>query len=133
MREYSAAVGASDGSIIAAIITTQTPRNQPSAPSADHGPSSMPSIRSAVHHQPTAASAKSSATSPSRERTAAAGASRAGAITASCRPRELGLREPGLALVGDAEGVDARALGLGHREVGPGGMEHAGEAHGLAG
>ena len=56
MREYSATVGASDGNIIAAIITTHTPRNQPSVPSAVHGPSSMPRIRSAVDHHPTAAS-----------------------------------------------------------------------------
>ena len=45
MREYSATVGATDGNIIAAIITTHTPRNQPSVPSAVHGPSSMPRIR----------------------------------------------------------------------------------------
>ena len=42
MREYSATVGATDGNIIAAIITTQTPRNQPSVPRPVHGPSSMP-------------------------------------------------------------------------------------------
>ncbi len=52
MREYSATVGASDGNIIAAIITTHTPRNQPSVPSAVHGPSSMPRIHSLVDHQP---------------------------------------------------------------------------------
>src|SRR3954469_19944552 len=57
MRAYSATVGAADGSIIAAIITTHTPRNQPSAPSAVPGPASMPAIRSAVDHHATAASA----------------------------------------------------------------------------
>src|SRR6476660_6100340 len=53
MREYSATVGATDGNIIAAIITTQTPRNQPNAPREVQGPSSMPCIWPAVHHQPT--------------------------------------------------------------------------------
>ena len=54
MREYSATVGATDGNIIAAIITTQTPRNQPNVPRPVHGPSSMPRIWSTVHHQPSA-------------------------------------------------------------------------------
>src|SRR4051812_17726777 len=71
MREYSATVGATDGNIIAAIITTQTPRNQPSVPRPLHGPSSMPRIWPAVHHQPTPASANRTATSPRRARTAA--------------------------------------------------------------
>ena len=71
MREYSATVGATDGNIIAAIITTQTPRNQPKAPSEVHGPSSMPCIWPTVHHQPTAARAKRASTSPRRTRTAA--------------------------------------------------------------
>src|SRR3954469_13445585 len=52
MREYRATVGATDGNIIAAIITIHTPTNQPSVPRPDHGPSSMPCIRSAVHAQP---------------------------------------------------------------------------------
>ena len=38
MREYSATVGATDGNIIAAIITTQVARNQPNVPSAGPGP-----------------------------------------------------------------------------------------------
>src|SRR5581483_10169547 len=62
MREYSATVGATDGNIIAAIITTQTPRNQPSVPRLVHGPLSIPRIRSAVHHQPAPARTKSRAT-----------------------------------------------------------------------
>ena len=37
MVEYSATVGASDGNIIAAIITSQMPRNQASDPSAVPG------------------------------------------------------------------------------------------------
>ncbi len=70
IRAYRTTVGASDGNIIAAIITTHTPRNQPSVPRAVHGPSSMPSIRSTVHHQPIAARTNSSATSHSRARAA---------------------------------------------------------------
>src|SRR4051812_37899994 len=123
MREYSATVGATDGNIIAAIITTQTPRNQPRAPSAVHGPSSIPLISRTVHHQPTAASAKSSTTRPSRTRTAAKAGARppppvgevcTGTLIASRGPGELRGRQAGLALVPDAEGVDPRALGLGH-------------------
>ena len=71
MREYSATVGATDGNIIAAIITTQTPRNQPGAPRSVQGPSSMPCIWSSVHHQLTPARARSRAMSPSRTRVAA--------------------------------------------------------------
>src|SRR3954447_13840754 len=114
MREYRATVGATDGNIIAAIITTQTPRNQPSAPSPLHGPSSMPLICRAVHHQPTAARAKRTATSPRRTRTAAnagarppppAGGACAGALTGSRGPGELRGGQPRLPLVPDAEGV----------------------------
>src|SRR5256885_12151194 len=56
-------VGATDGNIIAAIITTHTPRNQPSVPRSVHGPPSMLRIWPSVHHQPTPATAKSKATS----------------------------------------------------------------------
>jgi hypothetical protein len=43
--------GAADGSIIAAVIVTQIPRNQPSAPRSVPGPASIPRIRStsAIH------------------------------------------------------------------------------------
>ena len=71
MRAYRETVGATDGNIIAAIITTQMPRNQPSVPSAVPGPSSIPAMRSAVDHQATAASANSRAISPRRARAAA--------------------------------------------------------------
>ena len=71
IRAYSATVGATDGNIIAAIITTQTPRNQPNVPRLLHGPSSMPRICPTVHHQPAAASAKRTATRPSWVRVAA--------------------------------------------------------------
>lgn len=64
MRAYSATVGQTDGSIIAAIITTQTPRNHPSVPSALPGPASMPRIWSTLNHQAAIASANSSTTSP---------------------------------------------------------------------
>src|SRR3954449_5946873 len=136
MRAYSATVGATDGNIIAAIITTQTPRNQASAPRPVHGPSSMPCISPTVHHHPTAARANSSATRPSRTRTAAkagpspcpAGRTCASVLTGSRSPGELRDGQPGLPLVADAEGVDPRALGLGHRQVRGDRVEHAVEA-----
>jgi hypothetical protein len=59
-------VGATDGSIMAAIITTHAPRNQPNVPSAVQGPSSMPRIRASVDHQATAASANRTATAEQR-------------------------------------------------------------------
>src|SRR5262245_47852303 len=112
MREYSATVGETEGNIIAAIITTQMPRNQPNEPGPVHGPLSMPRIWSPDHHQPSAARPNSRATSPSRARTAdIAGASPAlagrpagaGALIASSGPGERGGREAGLALVLDPE------------------------------
>src|SRR4051812_43968528 len=142
MRAYNATVGATDGNIIAAIITIHTVMNQLNAPRSVQGPLSIPLIWSAVHHQPAIANAKSSATRSHRARTAAnAGASApprrvgstAGAVMPSCRPGEIGRRESGLGFVLDAERVDARALGFGHREVGPDGMEHAVESNRLTG
>src|SRR4051812_28390449 len=115
MREYSATVGATDGSIIAAIITTQTPTNQPSVPRPVQDPSSMPRICPLVHHQLRVASASNRAMRPSRARVAASAGARpavtearsgVATITASGGPRELGSREPRLALVLDAEGID---------------------------
>src|SRR3954447_18631697 len=134
MREYSATVGATDGNIIAAIITTQIPRNQPSVPRPVHGPWSIPRIWRTVHHQPTAASANSATTSPSRARTAATPGPRppppvprscAGALIGSGSPGELGGGKPGLALVPDAERIDPGTPRLGHRQVRPGRVEHA--------
>src|SRR5262245_35218392 len=96
----------------------------------------MPRIRSAVHHQPTPARARSSATSPSLVRAAAhAGASPAeadarssvAAITRSGGPGELGCREARLALVLDPEGADPRPLRLGGVELRGGRVEHADE------
>src|SRR5688572_28882698 len=141
MREYSATVGATEGNIIAVIITTHTPKNQPNEPSAVQGPLSIPRIWPPVHHQPTPATAISSATSPIRVRTAEnAGLSPpaaerpAGAVAliASSGPGELGGREAALAFVLDAEGVDVGPLGLGHREIRADRMEHAVESHRLA-
>src|SRR3954468_22827752 len=114
MRPYSATVGDTDGNIIAAIITIQTPRNQPSEPSALHGPLSIPSISPATHHQPSAASPKSTTMRPSLARAASHARARPAspalwsrtAITCSGGPRELGGRQARLALVADAEGVD---------------------------
>src|SRR3954452_7198227 len=121
MREYSATVGDTDGNIIPAIITTETPRNQRKGPRPVHGPSSMPRMRSRVDHQAAPASANRTATSPSRVRAAAnavaspalpAARSCAEAVTGSGRAGEPGLREPGLALVLDAERADPGALRL---------------------
>src|SRR3954453_17274357 len=132
MREYSATVGATDGNIIAAIITTHTPRNQPSAPSAVPGPSSIPAIRSAVDHHATAASANSSAIRPSRARAAAnagprprAAATSPTALTSS-GPGEVRRGERRLALVLDAERADARARGARDRQLGARRAEEAG-------
>src|SRR3954470_12476190 len=126
MLAYSATVGATDGNIIAAIITTQTPRNQPSVPRPVHGPSSIPRICRAVHHQPRPARRKRTATSPRRVRTAAKAGARpaptvgwtgAGAFIRSGGPGELGGGETGLPLEPDPEGIDVRAPVLGHRQV----------------
>src|SRR3954454_8969657 len=126
MREYNATVGATDGNIIAAIITTQTPTNQPRVPRSVHGPPSMPCISRAVHHQPTIATARSNTMSRSRLRAAHnAGASLlvsavgswAEAINRSGGPRERG-RKSRLALVLDSERADLRARRLGCREFG---------------
>src|SRR3954468_10652043 len=142
MREYRATVGATDGNIIAAIITIHTPTNQPRVPRPDQGPSSIPSICPAVHHQPMADSATSRTMRPSRARAAAKAGpsprvpgtrSRAAVVTSSGGPGELGRREPGLALIFDAKGADLGAFRLGHREVRRDRMEHAVELDGLAG
>src|SRR3954463_1975146 len=102
MREYSATVGATDGNIIAAIITTQTPTNQPSDPRPVQGPSSMPLIRSLVHHQMTGAGGSNRTPGPRRARAAVSAGARPVAagkpscvavVTASGGPRELGGRE----------------------------------------
>src|SRR3954469_18562986 len=111
MRAYSATVGATDGNIIAAIITTHTPRNQPSAPSAVPGPASIPAMRSAVDHHAAAASANSATINPSRARTAAKAGPRPGCVAGepavtSGRPREARGGERRLALVLDAERAD---------------------------
>src|SRR5205814_9288829 len=50
-------------------------------------------------------------------------------VTRSGGPGELGLRESCLALVLDAKSIDLRALGFGHREVRPDGVEHSVEAN----
>src|SRR3954452_13411138 len=139
IREYNATVGATEGNIIAAIITIQTVRNQPRVPRPVQGPSSIPCIWSAVHHQPAAASANNTTMSTRRVRTAEnAGASPprcgtrsiAGPLIASHGPGELRRRETGLALVLDAESVDPRALRLRHREIRTNRMEHAIESDG---
>ena len=57
-------IGAIDGNIIAAIITTQMPTNQPRLPSWVPGPASMLAIRSSVIAQAITAPTRSSAISP---------------------------------------------------------------------
>ena len=44
IREYRATVGATDGNIMAAIMTTHTARNQPAVPRPVQGPLSIPRI-----------------------------------------------------------------------------------------
>src|SRR5215211_6156085 len=51
IREYMRAIGRIEGNIIAAIITTQTPTNQPRSPRSVPGPASIPSMRSPVMFQ----------------------------------------------------------------------------------
>src|SRR5712691_3936784 len=53
----SSTIGATDGSIIAAIIVTQTPRYQPSPPRSVPGPVSIPRIRCTVTIQVASAAA----------------------------------------------------------------------------
>lgn len=74
IRVYNAVVGASEGNIIAAIITTHTPKNHPSAPRSVLGPPSIPAIRSTVDHHAAPARASSRTTRPTPERTAATAA-----------------------------------------------------------
>src|SRR5919202_270933 len=87
---------------------------------------SMPSMRPALITQASTARPTSEPASASwpRSATGRGCGSRADSISSGC-PRELGLGEPGLALVLDAEGADLRALRLRHREVGPHRVEHA--------
>src|SRR5512144_339474 len=99
----------------------------------------MSCICPAVHHQPTAASAKRSPTSASLARAAANAGSRpplfgasacAAVVKVSSSPGELG-RHPRLPLVFDAERVDAGPLRLRGGELGSDGMGHAGDPDGL--
>src|SRR5919198_6775515 len=61
-------MGAAEGNIIAAIITTQTPRKKPKEPGSVFGPASIPRMRAIVTAQPTAATPPSSASSQSSNR-----------------------------------------------------------------
>src|SRR5512144_2967785 len=98
----------------------------------------MPAMRSAVDHHATPASASSSATSPSRARTAAGTVAdcACGALAValiSRRPGEARPREAGAALVGDPERVDVRPRRTRHGEVGPRRVEDPGQPRRLAG
>ena len=57
-------IGTMDGNIIAAIITTHTPRKNPSVPGSVPGPASIPPIWPSVTSQAIAASKNSAAISP---------------------------------------------------------------------
>src|ERR1700690_2881080 len=70
---YVVRVGANDGSIIAAIITTQLAVNQPSEPRSVLGLAFIPAIRSAVHHHASAAAATSTAIASGRLRDTCSG------------------------------------------------------------
>src|SRR5436190_9088183 len=113
--------------------------NQPKAPTAVQGPLSMPRISPTVHHQPMAARARSTATIPMWARVAAYAGRRPESVTdpasvmTSSGPGEARLRQAGLSLVGDAEGVDPGALRLCHHQVRPDRVEHPGEPHRLTG
>src|SRR5215217_6789125 len=75
-------IGATDGNIIAPIITTHVVRKNPSAPGSVPGPASMPAIRSPVTTQPTAASPSRTAISGRELRPSGAAASRIPLIVA---------------------------------------------------
>jgi hypothetical protein len=64
-RWKSSTIGAADGSIIAAIIVTQTPTYHPSEPRSVPGPASIPRILAAVTIQVASAAAISSVTTVS--------------------------------------------------------------------
>ena len=137
MRAYSATVGATDGNIIAAIITTQTPRNQPSAPSAVPGPSSIPAMRSAVDHHATAASANSSAIRPRRARAAAkrrrqaASARSAVALTQAAQAKR-DVENPDLPSYSTPNALMLERVALAIVSSEPAGMEDAGQPRRLA-
>ncbi len=63
-RANASTIGDTDGSIIAAIIVTQIPRNQPSPPRSVPGPASMPRIRSKTRIQATSVNPSSPAAIP---------------------------------------------------------------------
>ena len=65
IRAYKATVGATDGNIIAAIMTTQTPRNHPKLPRPVQGPLSMPRICPDRPPPANASEREEEATSPS--------------------------------------------------------------------
>src|SRR4051812_16323482 len=117
------------------------PTNQPSVPRSAPGPPSMPRISPVVHHHASAASTNSRATRAGRDRTAsrasagpprrrsAARTETAGATSGG--PGEARAREARLALVLDAERVDAGPGRLRDRQLGPRRVEDAGQPRGL--
>src|SRR5215216_3930712 len=82
-------IGATDGNIIAPIITTQVVRKNPSAPGSVPGPASMPAIRSPVTTQPTAASVNRAAINGRELRPSGTAASRIALIALDAALRGL--------------------------------------------
>src|SRR5436190_16420867 len=74
MRACMTTIGAIEGNIIAAIITTQAVSQKPRAPGSVPGPASMPAIRSPVTAQAIAASRKRPKISPTRTTSGSGGA-----------------------------------------------------------
>ena len=132
-------MGATDGNIIAAIITSQTPANHVSVPSSVHGPPSMPCISSAVHSQPTAERPKRRATSPMRVRAAARAGASPGGPGAFLGRRDQALKRPTRRVPTALSSSYSMPKALIRDRVGGGcqlrgdGVEHARQASGLPG
>ena len=93
-RSYMSTVGATEGNIIAAIITTQTVMKKPRPPRLIPGTDSMPPIRSWVTSQATTASASSTPSRASWVRSSRDAAARAlhRAASKARPPRRTGWR-----------------------------------------
>src|SRR5215207_9392410 len=79
-------IGAIEGNIIAAIITTQAVTQKPRLPGSVAGPASMPPIRSSVTAQAMAASSSSPKIRPSCTAFGSAGARRSEAVSIAASP-----------------------------------------------
>ena len=142
IRAYSATVGATDGNIIAAIITTQTPRNQPNAPSEVHGPSSVPAIRLGGRPPADPGEGEEPGDEPEpgargRKGREQARRRRHDRVRARSRSRAQAARRTRTSRARSCPRTGCRTLirerFARHREIGRHGVEHAGESHRLAG